>query len=144
MSWNSDCHKIRTLQHSPFFRLSLLLFKPTQLKNSILLQTENQHKKISKTVKNNIFIQDGVTIKTLHPENMAKAIIYDEEQRNTILHFIRDSYFPHHTAVGKGNATSKRWNVEEYRGRVGQGYRMITYSPYSSKLNHITYFIKIL
>ena len=95
-------------------------------------------------MKNNIFIQDGVTIKTLHPENMAKAIIYDEEQRNTILHLIRDSYFPHHTAVGKGNLASGMWNVEKYRGRIGEGYKMITSSPYSRNLKHITYFIKIL
>ena len=95
-------------------------------------------------MENNIFSQTGRTIKTLHPEYVAKAFIYSEEQRRKIRELIRENYFPHHTAVGKGNVTSKRWNVEEYKGRIGTGYRMITSSPFSSKLNHITYFIKLL
>lgn len=95
-------------------------------------------------MENNIFNQTGRTIKTLHPEYVVKAFIYSEEQRRKIQELIRESYFPHHTAVGKGNVTAKRWNVEEYKGRIGQGYRMITSSPYSSKLNHITYFIRLL
>ena len=92
----------------------------------------------------NIFIQDKRYIKVLNNGYVAKAFIYSEEQRRKIQELIRNNYFPHHTAIGKGKATSKRWNVEEYKGRIGQGYRMITSSPYSSKLNHITYFIRLL
>ena len=105
--------------------------------------TEIRNERAAKRVWN-IFIQDEIHIKVLNDRYVAKANIYSEEQRRKIHDLIRENYFPHHTAVGKGNATSKRWNVEEYSGRVGQGYRMITYSPYSSILNHITYFIKIL
>ena len=92
----------------------------------------------------NIFIQDEIHIKVLNDRYVAKANIYSEEQRQKIHELIRENYFPHHTAIGKGNVTSKRWNVEEYSGRVGQGNRMITSSPYSRNLKHITYFIKIL
>ena len=105
--------------------------------------TEIRNERMAKRVWN-IFIQDESHIKVLNDGYVAKANIYSEEQRRKIHELIRKNYFPHHTAIGKGNATSKRWNVEEYSGRVGQGYRMITYSPYSSRLNHITYFIKIL
>ena len=92
----------------------------------------------------NIFIQDKRYIKVLNNGYVAQAFIYSEEQRRKIRQLIRENYFPHHTAIGKGNVTSRRWNVEEYKGRIGQGYRMISSSPYSSKLNHITYFIKLL
>lgn len=67
----------------------------------------------------NIFIQDGGTIKTLHPENMAKAIIYDEEQRNTILHLIRENYFP--ASYSRRKRKSGIGNVE--RGEVQGTHR---------------------
>lgn len=92
---------------------------------------------------NNIYIQDGRTINTLRPTYVAKAFIYSEEQRKMIQSLLRHNFIPHHTAIGKGNSTKKHWNVEKYRGRIGTGFKMVTTSPYSSRLNHITYFLKI-
>ena len=90
---------------------------------------------------NNIFIQDGKYITVLH-QGVAKAGIYSEEQRRQIKELIRNDFYPHHTAIGVGKATNKHWSLESYKGRIGEGYKMITTSPFSSNFNHITYFIK--
>lgn len=90
----------------------------------------------------NIFLQDGKFINVLRPSSVAKAAIYNEEERKAILRMIRHKFYPHHTSVGEGHVTRKHWNVEKYRGRFGTGFKLITTSPYSSNFNHITYFIK--
>lgn len=46
------------------------------------------------------------------------------------------------TVVGKGRCTRKHWNLEEYSGKRGKGYRMISSYPHSSNFNSITFFIK--
>ena len=92
----------------------------------------------------NIFIQDGATIKTLYPSSVCQARIYNEEQRNMIRLLLHHNFFPHHTAVGRARCTRKRWNVEKYRGRHGKGFRLITASHLSSNFNHITYFLKLI
>lgn len=88
----------------------------------------------------NINNQNGATIVTLHPSKTAQAIIYDNEQRATIVNLIEAGYKPDHTSVGVGKTGRKLWNVEKYQGRFGKGYKMITKSPYSTSLNHLTYF----
>ena len=90
----------------------------------------------------NIFIQDGATIKTLHPSSVCSALVYDEEQRNTIKRLMRHGFIPHHSSVGRGQSSSKHWRLSKYRGRFGSGFKMITTSPYSSNFNHLTYFLK--
>ena len=95
-------------------------------------------------MKNNIFIQDGATIKTLNPSSVAQAFIFSEEQRAKIEQLLRHGFFPKHTSVGKGKSTVKHWNVEKYNGRYGKGFKMITTSPYSSNFNHLTYFKKMI
>lgn len=95
-------------------------------------------------MENNIFIQDGNTIHTLKPSSVAQANIYSQEQSQMIDKLIHQNFFPHHTAVGKGRCTRKHWNVEEYEGKHGVGYKMITTSPYSHNFNHITYFIRMI
>ena len=89
----------------------------------------------------NIFIQDGATIKTLHPSSVCQARIYSKEQRRTIKLLLHHNFYPHHSSVGRGKSTNKHWNVEKYRGKYGKGFKMITTSPYSSNLNHLTYFL---
>lgn len=93
---------------------------------------------------NNIFEQAGRYIDTLHPEAIAKAIIFSEEQRQKIRELLRMGYFPKLTSVGKGLSTRKHWNVIDYKGRYGEGYKMITSSPYSHNFNHITYFVRMI
>ena len=95
-------------------------------------------------MKNNIFIQDGATIRTLNPSSVAQAFIFSEEQRAKIKQLLRHGFFPKRTSVGKGKSTVKHWNVEKYKGRYGKGFKMITTSPYSSNFNHLTYFIKMI
>ena len=84
--------------------------------------------------------QGGATIVTLHPSKVAQAIIYDNEQRATIVELIKRGFKPHHTSVGVGKTSRRLWNVERYKGRFGEGFKMITRSPYSSNFSHLTYF----
>ena len=84
--------------------------------------------------------QGGATIVTLHPSKVAQAIIYDNEQRATIVELIERGFKPHHTSVGAGKTGRRLWNVERYKGRFGEGFKMITRSPYSTNFNHLTYF----
>lgn len=93
-------------------------------------------------MKENISEQRGATIRTMHPSPVAQARIYSEEQRMAILQLMQHKFLPTHTAVGKGKSTRKHWNIEKYRGKHGAGFKMITTSPYSSSLNHLTYFIR--
>ena len=95
-------------------------------------------------MKNNIFIQDGATIRTLNPSSVAQAFIFSEEQRAKIKQLLRHGFFSKRTSVGKGKSTVKHWNVEKYKGQYGKGFKMITTSPYSSNFNHLTYFIKMI
>ena len=88
----------------------------------------------------NISNQGGATIVTLHPSKVAQAFIYDNEQRAAIVDLIRHGFKPHHTSVGVGKTGRRLWNVERYKGRFGEGYKMITRSPYSTNFNHLTYF----
>ena len=81
------------------------------------------------------------TIQTANNKFVAKAFIYDDEQKETIQVLIQRGYIPHHTAVGRGRAGIKRWKIENYSGKYGKGFKMITTSPYSRNFNHITYFI---
>lgn len=90
----------------------------------------------------NIFNQNGDFINTLHPKIDIKAYIYSEEQREAIQKLIKLNYYPHHTSVGRGLSGSKHWSIENYNGKMGTSYKMITTSPFSSNFNHITYFIK--
>ena len=92
----------------------------------------------------NIFIQDGATIRTLHPSSVCQARIYSEEQRLMIHLLLHHNFFPHHTSVGRGRCTRKHWNIEKYRGKLGKGFKLITASPLSSNFNHITYFLKLI
>lgn len=94
--------------------------------------------------KGNIFDQDGKYINVLHPTYVASAAIYSEEERQKIKQLIKEGYYPHHTAIGVGNSTSKHWNLENYNGRYGNGYKLITTSTLSTNFNHITYFLKII
>lgn len=84
--------------------------------------------------------QNGATIRTLHPSSVAQAFIFSNEQRAKIVQLIRHGFLPHHTSVGVGLSGKHHWRVEKYRGKFGNGFKMITTSPYSSKLNHLTYF----
>jgi hypothetical protein len=95
-------------------------------------------------MKENIFIQDGATIRTLNPSSVVQALIFSEEQRAKIKQLLKHGFFPKHTSVGRGKSTEKHWNVEKYNGRFGKGFKMITTSPYSTNFNHLTYFIKML
>ena len=88
----------------------------------------------------NINNQGGATIVTLHPTKTAQALIYDNEQRATIIDLIKRGFKPHHTSVGAGSTGKKLWNVEKYKGRFGKGFKMITKSPFSTNFNHLTYF----
>ena len=80
------------------------------------------------------------TIKTTDSARV-KALIYDDEQKETIQVLINRGYIPHHTAVGRGKTTEKHWSIEDYQGKYGKGFKMVTTSPYSRNFNHITYFI---
>jgi hypothetical protein len=91
-------------------------------------------------MKENINNQGGAVIRTLNPNPVAHALIYDNEQRAKIIQLIRHGFLPHHTSVGVGKAGKKLWNVEKYKGRFGKGFKMLTTSPFSSNFNHITYF----
>lgn len=70
------------------------------------------------------------------------ARIYDDEQRETINRLIGQGYVPTMTTAGKGRCTKRHWNLEEYSGKNGSGYRMISSYRGSLALNSITYFIK--
>ena len=70
------------------------------------------------------------------------ARIYSEEQRAVIVNLIDQGYIPTETIVGKGKCTRKHWNLEDYKGKRGEGYRMISSYPWSSNFNSITFFIK--
>lgn len=70
------------------------------------------------------------------------ARIYSEEQRTVINNLISEGYVPTETVVGKGRCTRKHGNLEEYSGKRGEGYRMISSYPHSSNFNSITFFIK--
>lgn len=89
-----------------------------------------------------VYNQTGAIINTLYPSAVVHARIFTEDQRQQINQLIQSNYLPHHTSVGRGNATTKHWNLETYKGKFGEGYKLITTSPYSSNFNHITYFIK--
>ena len=89
-----------------------------------------------------IYDQSGRFINTLHPSSIVRANIYSEDERNQIHQLIQANYLPHHTAVGKGKSTTKHWSLENYKGKFGEGFKLITTSPYSTNFNHITYFIK--
>ena len=89
-----------------------------------------------------VYNQSGRFINTLHPSIVVRAHIYSEDERNQINQLIQANYLPHHSAVGKGKTTAKHWSLEQYRGKFGEGYKLITTSPYSTNFNHITYFIK--
>ena len=93
--------------------------------------------------KTNIKNQAGATIVTLHPSKVAQALIYDNEQRAAIVNLIEAGYKPHHTSVGVGKTGRKLWNVEKYNGRYGEGYKMVTKSPYSTNFRHLTDFLPI-
>lgn len=82
------------------------------------------------------------TANTMTSTNQVFARIYDDEQRQTITRLIKQGYTPLKTSVGRGNSTGKHWNLEPYKGRYGEGYKLITSSPLSSNFNHITYFIQ--
>ncbi len=89
-----------------------------------------------------VFKQDGATIHVLHPSSVCQAIIYSDEQRQKINELISEGYLPDHTSVGCGKATRANFSVESYKGKFGEGFKMVTTSPYSSNFNHLTYFIK--
>lgn len=88
----------------------------------------------------NINKQNGATIITMHPSKVAQAFIYDDEQRAMIVNLMEAGYKPHHTSVGVGKTGRKLRNVEKYKGRYGEGYKMVTKSPYSTNFSHLTYF----
>ncbi len=89
-----------------------------------------------------IYNQNGKYIKTLHPSTVVRAHIYNEDERRQINELIKANYLPHHSAVGTGRSTGKHWSLENYKGKFGEGFKLITTSPYSTNFNHITYFIK--
>lgn len=89
-----------------------------------------------------IYNQDADFIKTQHPSSVVKARIFSEDQRKAILWLISNSFLPHHSSVGKGHSTHRHWDLSEYKGRFGEGYKLITSSPCSSNFNHITYFVR--
>lgn len=93
-----------------------------------------------------IINQNEWWIQTLDNSLKFPARIYSEEQRNTIRRLISHGYYPTHTSPGKAKCTKKHWNLEHYRGRHGNGFRMISsYIPKGyvrSNMNSITYFIR--
>lgn len=91
----------------------------------------------------NITNQGGATIRTLNPNPVAQAFIYCQEQRAKVVQLIQHGFLPHHTSVGVGKTGRKMWNVEKYKGRYGEGYKMVTKSPYSTNFRHLTYFLPI-
>ena len=92
-------------------------------------------------MKNNIFIQDGAVINTLHPSSNVRAIIFSDEQRLMINLLLHHNFYPNHSSVGRGKSSKKHWRIEKYRGKYGKGFKMITTSPYSTNFNHLTYFV---
>ena len=88
----------------------------------------------------NINDQGGTTIRTLHPNPVAQAFIYSNQQRAKIVQLITHKFLPHHTSVGVGKAGKDHWRLEKYRGKFGVGFKMITRSPFSTNFNHLTYF----
>ena len=93
-------------------------------------------KKTTENIKN----QGGAVIRTLNPNPVAQASIFNSEQRAKIVQLIRHGFLPHHTSVGVGRSGKDHWRVEKYRGMFGSGFKMITTSPYSTNFNHLTYF----
>jgi len=89
-----------------------------------------------------VYNQTGAIIHTLHPSTVVHARIYSEAQRKEINRLISEGYLPHHSSVGVGNSTKAHWTVINYKGKFGEGYKMITTSTLSSNFNHLTYFIK--
>ena len=96
-------------------------------------------KKTTENIKN----QGGAIIRTLNPNPVAQAFIFSGEQRAKIVQLINHGFLPHHTSVGNGLSGRKHWRVEKYRGKFGNGFKMITTSPYSTNFNHLTYFTPI-
>lgn len=96
-------------------------------------------KKTTENIKN----QGGAIIRTLNPNPVAQAFILSGEQRAKIVQLINHGFLPHHTSVGKGLSCRMHWRVEKYRGKFGNGFKMITTSPYSTNFNHLTYFTPI-
>ena len=96
-----------------------------------------------KQTTDNINNQGGAIIRTLNPNPVAQAFIFIGEQRAKIVQLISPGFLPHHTSVGKGLSGRKHWRVEKYRGKFGNGFKMITTSPYSTNFNHLTYFTPI-
>lgn len=94
---------------------------------------------MNKTIKN-ISNQSGATIRTLYSNPVAQAFIYSDEQRAKITQLIDHGFLPHHTSVGIGKSGRKHWRVVKYKGKFGNGFKMITTSPFSNNFNHITYF----
>ena len=88
----------------------------------------------------NISNQNGMTIKTLNPNSVAKAFIYSNQQRAKIVQLITHKFLPLHTSIGVGKAGKDHWRLEKYRGKFGVGFKMITRSPFSTNFSHITYF----
>lgn len=84
--------------------------------------------------------QNGMIIRTLNPNSVAKAFIYSNQQRAKIVQLITHNFLPHHTSVGVGKAGKDHWRLEKYRGKFGVGFKMITRSPFSTNFSHITYF----
>ena len=56
-------------------------------------------------MKNNIFIQEGRTINTLHPSVNVRAIIFSDEQRQMINLLLHHNFYPHHSSVGRGRSS---------------------------------------
>lgn len=94
------------------------------------------------TEKLNVCQQDKWYIKTQHYNKFVQAAIYDKEQRKTINDLISKGYLPHHTSVGVGKLDRAQWRIEDYKGKFGEGVKMITYSPKSTNFNHLTYFLQ--
>ena len=94
---------------------------------------------MNKTIKN-ISNQSGATIRTLYSNPVAQAFIYSDEQRAKITQLIDHGFLPHHTSVGIGKSGRKHWRVVKYKGKFGNGFKMITTSPFSNNFNHINYF----
>lgn len=90
----------------------------------------------------NIYIQDQPFIITENDNKYVKATIFDSEQLETINNLISLGYIPHHTSVGVGKLDRALWRIENYKGRFGEGIKMITRSYHSHNFNHLTYFIQ--
>ena len=69
----------------------------------------------------NIFIQDGATIRTLHPSSVCQARIYSEEQRRMIRLLLHHNFFPHHTSVGARKMHTEALERRKIQGQTWQG-----------------------